>query len=147
MIKINELRNGILLHANGLHEGKLMTVSHFEYDYSLHADYKPIVFFAENKGAVGEYLKDCEGVLLTGDILLKIGFKSRNGSTERIKDYFIGTNPVTHDWLFSLVQIGDEPLFFKNSYHQIRYVHQLQNLYLALTGEDLNVQLSEPKVE
>lgn len=30
---------------------------------------------------------------------------------------------------------------------EVAYLHQLQNLVFALTGEELNVQLSEPKVE
>jgi len=108
-------------------------------------------FYVEFKNISNEMIdifseKGITPIPLTAKILMNSGFKCRTGSTERIKDYFIGTNPVTHDWLFSLVQIGDEPFFFKNSFHQIHYVHQLQNLWISLTGKELNVQLSEPKV-
>ena len=29
--------------------------------------------------------------------------------------------------------------FYINGYHEIKYVHQLQNLYFALTGEELEI--------
>ena len=30
--------------------------------------------------------------------------------------------------------------FYKNGYFIIKYVHQLQNLYFALTGEELTIK-------
>lgn len=36
---------------------------------------------------------------------------------------------------------GDFVDFSANHYDHIQYVHQLQNLYFALTGEELNINL------
>jgi hypothetical protein len=86
-----------------------------------------------------------EPIPLTPGILEKSGFKKRD---QGVCDYyFIGTNPITHDWLFDLVwlkkPIGghEDAPFYKNGFHMIKNVHQLQNLYFALTGEELEVKL------
>lgn len=74
---------------------------------------------------------DSEGyapIELTEEILLKCGFEEKNSILEKdgirlfkIRDlYFRGNFPIKAD---------------------VRYLHQLQNLYFALTGEELNVQL------
>ena len=42
-VVMSDLRHGIYLKANGLHNGKIMSVSHFDNDKSLHKDYSPIV--------------------------------------------------------------------------------------------------------
>lgn len=48
---------------------------------------------------------------------------------------------------FKIDDVGH--LYYCNDYSGINIdnVHQLQNLYFALTGKELNVQLSEPKIE
>lgn len=83
---------------------------------------------------------------LTEEWLLKAGFEIRESLS--YKEYFIGTNEVTHDWLFSLTWINDPERinainapFFNNGRHTIQYVHQLQNLYFALTGKELEFKL------
>ena len=77
---------------------------------------------------------------LTEEWLLKFGFTKRSTSNNCNK-WFKGENPVTHDWLFSLVWLVGHPTpFYQNGYHMIKYVHQLQNLYYALTGEELCTQ-------
>ena len=77
---------------------------------------------------------------LTEEILLKCGFKKREYSTA--DKWFIGENPITYDWMFELTWInGDSSPFFKNGFHKINYLHQLQNLYFILTGEELEINL------
>lgn len=83
---------------------------------------------------------------LTEEILLKAGFKSREAST--CNEYYIGTNEVTQDWLFSLVWLHNPERinapnapFYRNGRHTIYYLHQLQNLYFALTGQELEINL------
>ena len=76
---------------------------------------------------------------LTKEWLLKFGFESREESTNF--NYFgFGENPVTHDWMLCLKHFKDENrFFFLNGFHTIKYVHQLQNLYFALTNEELTL--------
>lgn len=109
-----------------------------------------------NAGVVNEILTDCfyvndgegslkstwfeiEPIPLTKEWLLKFGFESREESTNF--NYFgFGENPVTHDWMLCLKHFKDENrFFFLNGFHTIKYIHQLQNLYFALTNEELTL--------
>lgn len=86
---------------------------------------------------------DLEPILLSAEWLIKAGFKR----TENISP---GRAPVkwekyfTHEELWDLVFLLDENNFRIDwtssiSYGQCKYVHQLQNLYYSLTGEELTV--------
>ena len=71
---------------------------------------------------------------LTEDILLKCGFYQKN-NLFILKDITLqlincGTEIDNH--------LGFVLLGFNN---EIKYVHQLQNLYFALTGEELTIKL------
>lgn len=86
-----------------------------------------------------------EPIQLTEEWLLKMGFLP---SRLNIKNYF---HPSTI--LFELrnvsvldggfkIRIGvDEAFSFKAISTEIQFVHQLQNLYFALTGEELDIKL------
>lgn len=86
-------------------------------------------------------------ILLTEKWLCDFGFNKVDDINSVIAYFWIGINPVTHGWLFDLKWLKDiyqkqpYPLqgfpFYKNGHFQIKYVHQLQNLYFALTGEEL----------
>ena len=87
--------------------------------------------------------KYVEPIPLTKYWLLRFGLEKRE---QGVCDYFhIGINELTHDWLFDLVWLkkiegGYEDFpFYRNGKFIIRYVHQLQNLYFALTGEELTI--------
>jgi hypothetical protein len=81
---------------------------------------------------------------LTPELLVKAGFTKHLSSDKVLYHFFKGENPVTHDWLIDLNWIiGREYPFYKNGYHEIKYLHQLQNLFYSLTGEELEVNLSE----
>ena len=73
---------------------------------------------------------------LTEDILLKCGAWTSdwdNNSSYRIGislDYILAINLELNTF-----QLGDLDLT------QIKYLHQLQNLYFALTGEELNINI------
>jgi hypothetical protein len=78
---------------------------------------------------------------LTEEWLVKFAFKRERTRSDIVTDWFIGENPVTMDWMFNIVWIdGCDYPFFKNGYHQIKFVHSLQNLYFALTGQELTLQ-------
>ena len=75
---------------------------------------------------------------LTPEWLIKFGFEEKERDHSII--YFIGINFVTNDYLFDITWIeGYSYPFYRNGYFEIKYVHQLQNLYFALTGEELEV--------
>jgi len=80
---------------------------------------------------------DMQPVPLTEDILLKCGFK-KDG-----KSYCIGY----WDCDFTLEQYSDEVFYMVNVSEslkfgpEIRYLHQLQNIYFALEEEELEVKL------
>src|SRR5690606_38180140 len=78
---------------------------------------------------------------LTEEWLLKFGF-SRSDKGSVSAQFNLGINPVTNDnmiqliWLKNLMTTGyslDGFPFYTNGHFKINYVHQLQNLYFALT--------------
>ena len=76
-----------------------------------------------------------EPIPLTEEILLKCGFKKKNGYKF-----------VLHNSHFSLVMIDsikreDYAFSHYNLWVNLEYVHQLQNLYFALTGQELEINL------
>lgn len=78
---------------------------------------------------------------LTEQWLLDFGFKICTKSGVH-NGWGIGENPLTNDYLMFLVWMKNEDrslaeLFYRNGYHTIKHVHQLQNLYFALTQEEL----------
>lgn len=78
------------------------------------------------------------GIPLTEEWLLKFGFTKKIES-DTLTVFWIGHNKVTHDYLFELKYHDGFPFFYRNGRHMIYYVHQLQNLYYALTGEELKL--------
>lgn len=83
--------------------------------------------------------KHCSGVPLTGEILLKAGFKEQGGAIflgQRHKRHVMGRN--------SLYSINGKSYIFAvndRDLCEIEYIHQLQNLFFALTGEELEINL------
>lgn len=130
--------------------------------------YRPIVDTGINEPFTESYSGfDCiEGIPLTPEILEMCGFK--HGMVEgvtrlRDADDFSEDEGDTHYWdlrvpkndkveglsTFNLVKFGDSDLTFSCQWLRVKlyYLHELQSLYFCLTGMQLNVQLSEPKVE
>lgn len=86
-------------------------------------------------------IKMYEPIPLTEEILLKCGFEKRQES-EAFYYFGYGENPMTRDWMLCLKYFKDDNKFFYlNGYFKIIYVHQIQNLYFALTNEELIINL------
>ena len=71
---------------------------------------------------------------LTEEWLVKFGFKIEGktwGNTNYSKDF-------SGIWLQDRGELYKCTISNGNKHIEIRYVHQLQNLYFALTGEELN---------
>lgn len=72
------------------------------------------------------------GIPLTPEILEKAGF-GHNGNLHVYKDFEAGYN--NDDFMY-----GQHSVRIKKSLIvKIKHLHQLQNLYFALTGEELNI--------
>ncbi len=77
---------------------------------------------------------DYSPIQLTGEWLLNLGFK-REGNNEYVKGNF-----VIRKRQMDLHIVGDTYDFNGILISAPEYVHQLQNLYFALTGEELTMQ-------
>jgi hypothetical protein len=84
--------------------------------------------------------KTCGPIPLDEDWLLKFGFKKDN-EFYYILDYCIEQYLDTKVWKFSVYTYEDTWHFINTG---IQYVHQLQNLYFALTGTELQFQNDKP---
>lgn len=92
--------------------------------------------------------EDLKPIPLTKEWLLRFGFEKRESS--KCTNWHIGENEVTRDLLFDLVWLEKPALikapnapFYRNGRHTIYFVHHLQNLYFALTGQELTIKEAE----
>lgn len=124
-MEANELRIGNLVIGDGLHDGEIRTVKAITDKGTLTNEHRVILF--ENYLA-GEFMKDVKGIELTPEWLGRLGFEDRDES---------------HYWkdpIHLLVHEGG-CLYLANQRHvDIFYVHQLQNLFFALTGRELELK-------
>lgn len=102
-----------------------------------------IKYIAEN------FMATYQGIELTHEILEKIGFKKIDSTTEHLKalcwysfDWIVGYKSMGPDAPYGGFSI--ENISFGNSRRggkELAYLHQLQNLYFALTGNELEINL------
>lgn len=83
---------------------------------------------------ITEELEYCQPIPLTEEVLLKCGFEKHPMADCYLIAVCEGVMMAID--LFGNLEIGDD---FKKG--NILFLHQLQNLYFALTGQELNVQL------
>jgi len=137
MIQANELRIGNLVYDRG---GKVLSVDRFchgkiECDIKvmpnktlagIHSHYHPLT----------EEIEFCDPIPLTEEWLLKFGLKEVYFDVENNKDYILNSLHIQHHLeVNDFVCTNTEPYFIS-----IKSVHQLQNLYFALTGEELTIK-------
>ncbi len=98
-----------------------------------------------------EYTQFYEPIPLTEEWLLKFGFKELKRFTHDFEEVIYGKSLIKHDpnhsekivisLPFNHLYIGE---FEIEEYYLadiiVNYVHQLQNLYFALTGEELTIK-------
>lgn len=122
MIQANELRigNWILLNGEPIPVG-----------WSLIKDIRD-----QNKGIETSQNKKCkyEGIPLTSEIIEKAGFEVYGNSLSVYQTTYEKDGIVLNN-IFNLV--GEDGGIGR----PLQYVHQLQNLYFALTGTELNIEL------
>jgi hypothetical protein len=124
-IKANDLRIGNLV--NRYFEKK--------YDFGSSMEWQPIVFNLDDFKLLKCFKH--KPILLTEEWLLKFGFVT----SERLWDSFSRSNYYLSkkgELCFNLHE--SKNIFYMYEYRHIEYVHQLQNLYFALTGEELTIK-------
>ena len=89
---------------------------------------------------------DFEPIPLTEEILLKCGFKKTEeyyaADEENVDVYTIGCFDIAFiDNEYKLWISIDEDSYYNFAWTEIKYLHQLQNIYFALTGQELEVNL------
>ena len=121
-MKANELRLGNWVVANELYEGKEFRINEIRADEVN----KYIVFF-KTSYEPGEYIADISPILLTEKWLLRFGF-AITGPHATLNSPFVElfNGPDGWEWDFDGLSIA-----------ACKYVHSLQNLFYALTGEEL----------
>ena len=80
-------------------------------------------------------INECSPIKLTDDILIKMGFSIQKGdwsvATHKVNTDFAMNDKLDGHWRFT-------PIWCKD-YNPITYVHELQNLYFCLFGEELYI--------
>ena len=129
-MEAKELRIGNLVLANGLYDGQIKTVEQIGSRGTLRE--KSRVLFFKEGGRAGEFTEDCDGIPLTEEWLLKFGFeKDKKGFLHNVRFVFhhIYGWKILENWIKNWVGI-----------REIKYVHELQNLYFALTGKEIELK-------
>lgn len=76
--------------------------------------------------------REIEPIPLTEEILLKAGFEKRQDTMWTI---------YNKSWISLYKMMGGKYYEVEDTYTSLKYVHSLQNLYFALTGEELEIDL------
>lgn len=75
----------------------------------------------------------CKPIPLTEEWMVRFGFKDN----EYTFDLHSGRKTITFNWSSRIISTGYRSGLYCKKYRHIQYVHQLQNLYFALSGEEL----------
>lgn len=139
------ISNGDVAMVNGIHYAGMK-----DEEYEIHCLYDNKIYF------------DPSPIPLTEEWLLKAGFEKKNKekkfdfgwmyieykaleSDDWVEDMELGHQVRiyvnTESYKCSIENITDKDEMGANTKTDIKYVHQLQNLYFALTGEELNFNL------
>ena len=85
-----------------------------------------------------------EPIPLTEEWLVKFGFVETVSASGLFYNVNIGVEKDGGGWSWSFrqvhIELGKRTSTFYHHILQIQYVHQLQNLYFALTGEELTLK-------
>lgn len=90
-----------------------------------HVNQKPNTYYE----SYSQFIKFIEPIQLTEEILLKFDFDKIENGTYLNKFYVTIVSGYFVFWITDIYSVA------------IKYVHELQNLYFALTGEELEINL------
>ena len=84
---------------------------------------------------------DCKPIPLTEEWLLKFGYSVTDENTAGKIYHIAEIGKFLNDDIMLVLYIkGDFKNCIFRKREQVKYVHQLQNLYFALTGEELTIE-------
>jgi len=134
MIQVNELKIGNLVYYNGNHKEVGIVTSLQPKFYPKYCETSKDIFIGLNQRHDIVYnVKDIQPIPLTEEWLLKCGFE-RVENNWKVLDNIVFK--LSWERLAGLVLVlENESIFLAH----INYLHQLQNLYFALTGEELQI--------
>lgn len=132
-MKANELRIGNLITLKSLPNEyqRVLSVNNTEWIDGVKR------LWIETDLCEGELFDEFTAIPLTEEWLLKFGFEIEKDPP--VDHWHFGINPYTQDWMILIKSLGSG-FFYQNGYFRIPYVHSLQNLYFALTGEELELK-------
>ena len=138
-MKANELRVGNLVYPfiNSAEVGEEEVIEILEIGEHCKVKWEDDIMY--------RYIEDLSPIPLTEEILLKCGFEKlkgkKNENTFMNADLNFG-NPVLklNDYTRLCTNGGYEYLFLDGFRLPCKYLHQLQNLYFALTGNELTIK-------
>jgi len=132
-----ELRIGNLVNQ-GPRYGDCCIEAYELYQYSM---------FIKNPIGVADYYKDWKPIPLTEEWLVKFGFDIKNGvskldfSKHHLECFDQLVFNLKDNYNYCLKQWRGEMLdAWYISEKEVKYIHQLQNLYFALSGEELTIK-------
>lgn len=102
--------------------------------------------FEANPGTIAAAERDYfRPIELTEEWLLRFGFKKdEDGAYDSRNDesypLFMGRISIVNKQKEFFLWISIDDYFYSFAWTKIKYVHQLQNLYFALTGEELTTK-------
>ena len=146
MIDAKELKIGNYIYASGLYENRLVKVEQIGSKGTLSEDKRVIMFEGLN---VGEFSCDCNPIPLTPEWLAKLGFEQEKSKDIEERDIWsiqVANNTSLYydpelpgkEWYLSLEWNNNH---WQNEFWATpKSVHQVQNLYYALTSEELTIK-------
>jgi len=129
-MKASELRIGNLIYV----DSKLRYVFGTIYKTIQHNCHSKNSTYSEN------YENECEPIPLTEEWLLKFGFYNSNNEYSLSNVFFYICFKFYKNGNKKLWINSNDVKYLKNEIMFINSVHQLQNLYFALTGEELIIK-------
>ena len=127
-MRVNELRLGNYVDFDGLS----FTIKCISNNF-IEAD--------RGRGKVRFSINDLKPIPITEQWLLRLGFEKEKEQDKLLATYFYHKNNI------SRVEFSDKHgnLYWHDNYSsiyhkEIKYVHQLQNIYFALIGEELEIK-------
>ena len=136
-MKAQDLRTGNLVEYNGMYLPISSIKSPKPLNDEIYAD-KWLVELFDGASWIDCTIEEIKPIELTEDWLLKIGFEIEEIHAG-LSEADFGHNPITQDFILTIKNTGSG-WFYRNGYFKIEFVHQLQNIYHALAGEELTIK-------
>lgn len=127
-IRANELRIGNFVMDRG---GKVLLIDHWEYENKISEKR------VDGLHPFTEFVEYLQPIALTEEWLLKFGFEKNLNSNNIIYYILAGKCLLEYNLTHNIADIVKK--VHLDLFIEIKYVNQLQNLYFALTGEELEI--------